>query len=268
MTVISAWAGTALSVLRENGDHGWQATLEDGVLHLVLSRPPVNAIDTMSWRRLHDCLERIRDDETVRSLVISSDNSKVFCAGQDYNDVRGDDGSAFGGPGDRRRAVFEAHAAIYRAHVPTVVAARGAAIGSGACLAGLADLVVGGPGTKMWLPEVDRGIIGGSRFLARLLPEPMMRKMILLGTKVSGEELHRVGALAEYVPDDEVVETALGLGQQLAAKNPVVMRIMKQANVEVEYMPVMDGYSIEQKYSVIVPHSVRQELVPKPVTPR
>jgi len=90
-----------------------------------------------------------------------------------------------------------------------------------------------------------------------------MRKMMLLGLSVSGEELHRVGALAEFVEDDAVNSTALELGHRLAEKHPLVMRMMKQAHTEVEYLPVMEGYAVEQKWSVIVPPEVRESLVPK-----
>ena len=231
----------ALAVLTDNDDHGWKASLDGGVLHLCLSRPPVNAINTPTWRRLHECINRIYDDASVRALVITSDNPKVFSAGQDFKDVRGDDGGAFGGPNDRRRYVRSALAAIYEAPVPTVVGVRGAALGSGAVLASLADLVVGGPGTRLTLPEIDRGIIGGSRFLARLVPEPLMRKMILLGEPVTGDDLHRLGSLAEFVPDEQITDVALELGNKLAAKHPVVMRLMKQANIEVETEPIPPG---------------------------
>ena len=90
-----------------------------------------------------------------------------------------------------------------------------------------------------------------------------MRKMLLLGLSVTGEELDRAGAFAEYVDDDQVNATALELGHRLAEKHPLVMRLMKQAHTEVEYLPVMEGYAIEQKWSVIVPPEVRDSLVPK-----
>jgi enoyl-CoA hydratase len=253
---------TALAALDDHDDHGWLATLDDGVLHICLSRPPVNAIDTSSWARIGNCMAAIYDDPQVRSVVVSSNHAKLFCAGQDFKDVGQDDGGAFGGPGDRRRIVRNALHAFYSVPVPTVVAVRGAAFGSGAVLPALADLAVGGPSSSFTLPEIDRGIIGGSRFLARIVPEPVMRKMILLGVTLSGDEMQRYGAFAEFVADDEIVDTALRLGRVLADKHPVVMRLMKQANLEVESLGVFEGYEIEQKYSVLVPGSVRQQLIP------
>jgi enoyl-CoA hydratase len=252
-----------LAALQDSGD-GWQANLDDGVLELRLANPPVNAVNTAMWRRLHATMTSIKDDDAVRAVVVTSDNPKIFSAGIDFKELRRDDGAVFNGPGDRRRLVRETLNLFYGAPVPIVVAARGHAIGAGAVLPALADLVVGGPGTTFTAAEIDRGVVGGSRFFARIVGEPLMRKMLLLGVPVRGEELERAGAFAAYVDDEEIAATALALGRTLADKHPVVMRLMKQAHVEVENMGVIDGYTVEQKFAVIVPGSVRQELTPAP----
>jgi len=252
-----------LTALSESDD-GWAASLDDGVLHLRLANPPVNAINTAMWRRLNATVTDIHEDEAVRAVVITSDSPRLFSAGIDFKELRNDDGGGYGGPGDRRTLVRNTLQLYYEAPVPTVVGVRGKAIGAGAVLPALADLVVGGPGTEFTAAEIDRGVIGGSRFFARLLPEPLMRKMMLLGCPIGGEELSHAGAFAEYVDDDDIVDAALELGSRLAQKHPRVMRLMKQAHVEVENMGVMDGYQVEQKYSVIVPEWVRNELVPGP----
>jgi len=252
-----------LDLLRDD-PQGWEADLtDDGVLHLQFANPPVNAIRTAMFRQLQAVVLSIREDESVRAVVLTGEHPKVFSAGIDFKElVEGDEG-VYGTAGDRRIFVRHALEAWYQAPVPTVVGVKGAAFGAGAVLPCLADLVVGGPGTVFTAAEIDRGIVGGSRFFARLVGEPLMRKMMLLGLSVSGEELHRVGALAEYVEDDAVNATALELGHRLAEKHPLVMRMMKQAHTEVEYLPVMEGYAVEQKWSVIVPPEVRESLVPK-----
>lgn len=247
----------------EGAADGWRATLSAaGVLHLRLANPPVNAINTAMWRRLSQTIAAIRDDAAVRSVAITSDSERLFSAGIDYKELRKDDGGIFLGPGDRRRLVRDTLRAFYQTPVPVVVGVRGAAYGAGAVLPCLADLVVGGPGTRLIMAEIDRGVVGGSRFVARLVPEPLMRKMMLLGQPVGGEELAKYGCLAEFVDDDAIEAATLDTATQLAEKHPVVMRLMKQAHVEVEYMPVMEGYAVEQTYSVVVPNSVRLELVP------
>ncbi|TPW16263.1 MAG: enoyl-CoA hydratase [Acidimicrobiaceae bacterium] len=253
-----------LAALLANDSDGWRATLADAVLHIRLANPPVNAINTAMWHWLHATLTAVDDDGAVRSIVITSDTARLFSAGIDFKELRKDDGASFGAPGDRRKLVRETLRLLYSVPVPVVVGVRGAAFGAGAVLPALADLVVGGPSTTFTAAEIDRGIVGGSRFFARLVGEPLMRKMMLLGCTVSGADLNRVGAFAEFVADEEIEAVALSLGERLAAKHPVVMRLMKRAHVEVENMGVIEGYSIEQKYSVIVPASVRDDLVPGP----
>jgi len=241
---------------------GWRSTLADGVLHLRLANAPVNAINTAMWRRLGEVIANVRDDAAVRAVAITSDSERLFSAGIDYKELRKDDGGVFLAPGDRRRLVRDTLRAYYQTPVPVVVGVRGAAYGAGAVLPALADLVVGGPGTRLVMAEIDRGVVGGSRFLARLVPEPLMRKMMLLGKPIGGEELAKWGCFAEFVDDDQIEATTLDVAAQLAAKHPVVMRLMKQAHTEVEHMGVMEGYAVEQTYSVVVPNSVRLELVP------
>jgi enoyl-CoA hydratase len=245
-------------------DEGWAVDLsDDGVLHLQFANPPVNAIRTAMFQQLNAAVASVRNDDSVRAIVLTADHPKVFSAGIDFKELLDGDEGVYGAPGDRRTFVRHALEAWYTAPVPTVVGVKGSAFGAGVVLPCLADLVVGGPGTVFTASEIDRGIVGGSRFFARLVGEPLMRKMILLGLSVTGEELDRAGAFAEYVEDDAVNETALALGHRLAEKHPVAMRLMKQANTEVEYLPVMEGYAVEQKWSVAVPPEVREELVPK-----
>jgi enoyl-CoA hydratase/carnithine racemase len=255
--------GSRLNELLD-GD-GWKGVLEaDGVLDLRFANPPVNAVNTAMWLRLRELLRAIRDDGAVRAIVLTSDHPKVFSAGIDFKELRRDDGGVFAGPGDRRLLVRETLREWYSAPVPIVSGVHGLAIGAGAVLPALSDLVVGGPGTTFTAAEIDRGVVGGSRFFARLVGEPLMRKMLLLGAPATGEELNRAGAFVEYVADDDITKVALETGRRLAEKHPVVMRLMKQAHVEVEHMGVIDGYAVEQKYAVIVPGSVRQELTPPP----
>lgn len=246
------------------GEHGWKAVLKGGVLRITIANPPVNAVNKSMWSRLLACMQAVHEDEDVRAVLLVSDNERVFCAGADFKEVGQDDGGKYNLPGDRRRVARQANTAWYEAPVPTVVALRGVAAGAGAVLAALADLVVGGTGTRISLPEIDRGVVGGSRYMARMLPEVLMRKMMLLGCTVEGDELHRVGAFAEYVADDRIVDVAQHLAEQLASKHPVVMRQMKQSMVEVEDMSVTSSYRIEQKYAVMIPASVRAELVGHP----
>lgn len=253
-----------LNVLPDDARTGLEAALEDSVLELSLSRPPVNAFSISMWERLRSLLTAVHDDETVRAILVTSTNPRVFSGGADFKELRGDVGEGYGMPGDYLRLAREALWSFYECPVPVIMAARGAAVGAGAVVLALADLVVGGPGTSLALPEVDRGVVGGSRHMARLVPEPLMRKMMLLGCTVAGAELERAGVFAEFVPDDEVVDTARRIALTLTEKHPTALRYTKQALIEVEAMDVRASYRVEQKYTVMMTRDVRPSLVPGP----
>lgn len=241
---------------------GIETTLSGNVLELRLARPPVNAFDTQMWSRLRSVLTAVHEAAEVHVVLVTSANGRVFSGGADFKELRDDVGQRYGGPGDHLRLAREALWSLYECPVPVIMAAAGAAAGAGAVILGLGDLVVGGPGTVLSLPEVDRGVVGGSRHMARILPETLMRKMMLLGCKIGGEELQRANVFAEYVPDAEIVETGRRLAATLAEKHPTALRYTKQALVEVEPLDVKASYRVEQKYTVMMSGAVRNTLVP------
>ena len=228
-------------------------SVADRLMHIVLDRPPVNATNENGLRLIRDTFNGINNMDDVSAVVVSSSNPKVFCGGADYKMLAGEPIDSF--------LARESMYAIYECPVPVIVAARGAALGSGAGLLGLADLVIGGPGTRLAHPAIDRGAVGGTKFLSRLLGEQLTRKVLLTGCVITGEEMHAVGAFADYVADDEILEVALAYGETVAAKHPRAIRYLKQSFIETETMGVRDGYRLEQKYMAPL-DDIRAELVP------
>ncbi len=230
--------------------HGLDVELDRGILEVRLNRPPVNAINKPMWERLYHTMRSIHDAPEVLSVLVTTANERVFCAGVDIKE--GLPETPYGSAGDFMRLAREATHSVYECPVPIVAAARGKAVGAGAILLALSDLVVGGPGTVLTLSEIDRGVVGGSRAMARLVPVALMRKMMLLGVPVSGEELNRAGAFAEFVADDRVTDVARRIASEIAAKDPLCVRCTEQAMQEVEMMDLGAAYRVEQKYTILM----------------
>lgn len=236
-------------------------TLTDGVLRLTLQRPPVNALNREMFEQLRGAFERAGEDDEVRAVVLVSSNPRIFSAGADYKMLKDDVGKGYGGPGDFLKYARDTLRVVYECPVPVVVGVRGAAVGAGAVFPALADLVVAGPSTTFTLPELKVGVVGGAKLLARFMPPPMVRQVLLTGQPVTGENLHQVGALADFVADDEVNDVAEGIARKLAAEHPTAMRFAKQALVEVEDMGVLESYRVEQKYTVMLTGAIRDSLL-------
>jgi len=52
------------------------------------------------------------------------------------------------------------------------------------------------------------------------------------------------------VPRDKLMETALEMAREIAAKSPIAVRLAKRSFNVVEEMPVRDGYRYEQSVTV------------------
>src|SRR5213592_1101626 len=63
---------------------------EESYAIITLNRPPANAISEALIRELNDALNAVRDDDSVRSVIITGAGDKIFCGGADL-------GSAFSG---------------------------------------------------------------------------------------------------------------------------------------------------------------------------
>src|SRR5438477_886185 len=61
--------------------------IADGVALLTLNRPEArNALPKAAWLLLHDHLDRLRDDATVRVVLITGSGA-AFCSGDDIKEV-------------------------------------------------------------------------------------------------------------------------------------------------------------------------------------
>ena len=69
----------------------------DGVLEIVMNRPPVNAINLQLAREVIDAYRRAKDDASVRAVILSSALPTVFSAGLDLKLALDFDGAALRG---------------------------------------------------------------------------------------------------------------------------------------------------------------------------
>lgn len=224
--------------------------LQGHVAILTLNSPPVNALTRVLNDELTLALDRISEMDEVRVVVLTG-AGKVFCAGADLKGRA----SVIQGPGDlpaHSRRTRECFHAIRECAKPVITAINGAALGSGLAMAASSDVLIASDKASLGLPEVDVGLLGGCRHAMRLFSHSRLRRMMLTGMRVPGEELYRLGIVEACTTPEELMPTALALAQTIASKSPVSTRMGKHTLNVIEDMSLRDGYRYEQDMTAAI----------------
>ena len=227
-----------------------KVAMDGHVATVTMDNPPVNALSRTMNDELTLALDRISETDEIRVVVLTA-AGKVFCAGADLK------GRAenIKGPGDfmaHNRRTRECFHAIRECAKPVVVAINGAALGSGLAMVASADVLVASEKASLGLPEVDVGLLGGCRHAMRLFGHSRLRRMMLTGYRVSGEELYRLGIVEACTTPEDLMTTALEIAQTIAAKSPVSTRMGKHTLNTIEDMSLRDGYRYEQDMTTAI----------------
>jgi enoyl-CoA hydratase/carnithine racemase len=219
----------------------------DGVAMVTMNRPPANAVD----RDMYIELARLFGDPDqmgsgVRTIVLRGAGAH-FCAGNDLDEfatMTPENGT------ERMWRVREAFFAIQDCAVPVVGAVHGAALGTGLAIAASCDFVVAADDAKFGLPELTVGVMGGARHLARMAPEPLVRRMFFTGEHFKAGDFSAAGGSIVVCPRADLDERAKTLARRIASFSPTAVRLAKQILNRVEDMDLKTGYAFEQRFTV------------------
>jgi enoyl-CoA hydratase/carnithine racemase len=213
-------------------------TVTQSVAEVRLNRPERrNAVNDEIYHGLLTAAARLREDSSVRAIVLSGDGAS-FCAGMDtagFDRMRAEGRSAVWRPPD----ADDAAAAIVdvdgltlgrgqRAvlvwttmRVPVIAAVHGAAVGVGLQLALGADIRIVAPDATLGAYEIRWGLApdsAGTQLLPPLIGLDRAMELCVTGRRVSGEEAVAMG-LATSLADDPRA-AALELARTIASRNP------------------------------------------------
>jgi enoyl-CoA hydratase/carnithine racemase len=202
--------------------------VSDAIGQITLDRAPVNALSMSLIDALLEALERARDDETVRAVIICSAH-KVFCAGLDLDIVRGKRGT------ETKLFLeclyFALNDVQYRMGKPTIAAVDGPARAGGMTIAISCDMVIAGEAATFGYPEIDVGLIPALHFvqLPRLVGKHQAFGPLFLGDSFDASTAFRMGLVSEVVPKGTALDRARTIARRFAEKSPIVMKIGRDA---------------------------------------
>ena len=219
---------------------------ERGIAEIVVDHPPVNALPVAGWFELAETVRAAGADAAVRVVVLRAEG-RGFNAGIDIKEVQASTG--FEVLIGANRGCFAAFAAVYECAVPVIAAVQGFCLGGGIGLVGNSDVIVASEDATFGLPEVDRGALGAATHLSRLVPLHKARAMMYTSATATAAELAAFGSVHTVVPRERLRDTALALAAQIAAKDPAVIRMAKEAFNGIDLWDVKRSYRYEQGFT-------------------
>ncbi|MDP6952741.1 MAG: enoyl-CoA hydratase/isomerase family protein [Alphaproteobacteria bacterium] len=232
-------------------------TERDGaVLIATIANPPHGYMDAATEPELTAVLDEAEADDAVRAVVLTGGLPDVFVRHYDVGvlETLGRDLAARGLEFDTSRPVPESpyHVCLRRiATMPKgfVAAINGTAMGGGFELALACDIRLAKNGPYwLGLPEINVGLLpgaGGTQRLARLIGEGRALELILQGRTLSPADAAAWGLVGQCV-DGDVVEAALAIAHNLAAKPPVALVHIKRLIRGATSRPLDDGLADER----------------------
>jgi enoyl-CoA hydratase len=191
-------------------------SLRDGVATIALNRPEArNALNLEMCEALLEVAKKIGDTR----LVFIRGNGPVFCGGAD---VKERTGKSEQWVRERRLKAFAAYEALEALPIPCIALVHGAAIGSGCEIAAACDFIVATPDAIFRTPEAQRGTVGATQRLPRVLGKRLAKDLMFTGRDLGAEEARQAGLVSRVVSDLEderrKIETAILKAAPLALK--------------------------------------------------
>lgn len=172
----------------------------------------LNALTTAMLGQIAAHCDAVEANPSVRALILTGSGPKAFCCGADIAEWGPMTPAAFARDWVRMgHRVFDRLARLGK---PVIGALNGHAMGGGLELAACCDIRVMTPRATLALPEAKIGIVpgwSGTQRLARLMPEPVLKEMVLFGRRIEAERALATGFIAEIADD------ALSTAQEIAA---------------------------------------------------
>ena len=199
-------------------------SVEDMVATIKIANPPANAISTKVLQELSLVLDEVEYDQTVRVVVIHGEG-RFFSAGADIKEFTAlSTEEQFSSLGKNGQQIFERMENFTK---PIIAAIHGAALGGGLELAMACHFRLVSQKAKLGLPELQLGIIpgfAGTQRLPRYVGTARAAEMLLTSTPITGVEAVQAGLCNHAYADEELLENALKMANQIAKKSPVAVK--------------------------------------------
>lgn len=216
---------------------------------ITVDREPVNAVSSRMYEEIAATFNSFVDNDAIRCIILTGAGRKAFIGGADVREFLELDAASGPSYMKLRRRSFES---VRDCPVPVIGAINGHALGAGVAYAAACDILIASESATFGVPEINVGVLGGARHLARLVPPQLVRYLTLTGRRLTAKHMYELGALCAVVPNDELLDAALEIASEITEKSKFATRLAKEGLNLIENLDLRDGYHVEQLNSIIL----------------
>ena len=232
---------------------------EEGIGILSLNRPRrYNSVSHQMMEELETFWKERLYDLDTHVLILKGNGDRGFCAGLDMKenvkmapDMNTDQFYRF------QARLARLNLAMRQAPQPIICAVHGAAAGLGFSFALASDVRVITRDARFSAAYINIGLGGAdmacSYFLPRLMGAGRAYEFMLTGNFMSAEEAMALGLVSRIVERDKLMETALDLASTMNTKNPMGLRLTKEAiNMNLDAGGLEQALNMEDRNQVLL----------------
>jgi enoyl-CoA hydratase len=201
------------------------------VLRIAIDHPgnQLNAVDALLHEELTRVFRELKREDRARAIVFTG-RGRVFSAGGDFAWFPSLDDLAK--LEHLRRDAKQMIWDLLDVQLPIVAAINGPAVGLGASLALLCDVIFMADTASIADPHVRVGIVagdGGTAIWPLAVGPARAKQYLLTGDPVPAVEAERIGLVNRVVPAADLDAEAMAFAQRLADGAPLAVQYTKQA---------------------------------------
>ncbi|MDD3894912.1 MAG: enoyl-CoA hydratase/isomerase family protein [Syntrophomonadaceae bacterium] len=233
---------------------------DEGVGLLTLNRPQAyNSVDGEMLDELESFWRTRLYDTDTRVIILQGAGEKGFCAGLDMK-------YSIENASTIRNAVqfykFQSrlgrlNLAMRRAPQPIIALVHGAAAGEGFSFVLASDIRIISPDARFCAAYINIGVGGAdmacSYLLPRLIGAGRAYEIMYLGEFISSQEAVDLGLISRVVERPALYDTGLAMAKKMAARNPLVLRLTKEAiNMNLDAGGMEQAINMEDRSQVLL----------------
>ena len=210
----------------------------NGVARIAFNRPDVrNAFRPKTVAELFEAFLDAREDHSIGVVLFSGegpstkDGGWAFCSGGDQN-ARGHQGYV-DDDGTPRLNILEVQRLIRFMPKVVIAVVPGWAVGGGHSLHVVCDLTLASKEHAIF-KQTDADVTSfdggyGSAYLAKMVGQKRGREIFFLGRNYSAQDAFDMGMVNAVIPHDELETEAYNWAQEILAKSPTSIKMLKFA---------------------------------------